>query len=73
MDEAFSGRLRRAVVDLTVCPTCRQRRYSMRAIARLSGVAEPTLRRFLAGGEVRLATVDRLLAWLRANGADVPS
>jgi hypothetical protein len=45
----------------------------MRAIARLSGVAEPTLRRFLAGGEVRLATVDRLLAWLRANGADVAS
>lgn len=68
MDEAFSARLRKAVADLIVCPCCGARRHSMREIALASGVPEATMRRFMKGHPLRLATVDKLIVWLDANG-----
>ena len=71
MDEAFSSRLRQAVIDLVTCPTCHRPRFTKREVSRTSGIPEPTLRRFLAGGPLRLSTVDKLILWLRQNGIEV--
>ena len=71
MDSAFSERLRKALYDLTTCPTCGQRRFTMRQIARASGIPDSTLRRFMKGHPLRLGTVDKLLIWLDANGTKV--
>lgn len=67
MDEQFSSRLRKAVADLILCPTCGARRHSMRQIAIASGIPEATMRRFMKGHPLRLATVDKLVVWLDAN------
>ena len=71
MDAAFSERLRQALFDLTTCPTCGQRRFTMRQIALASGIPDSTLRRFMKGHPLRLATVDRLIIWLRDNNQEV--
>jgi len=71
MDDAFSARLRAALLDLLVCPTCGNRRWTMRRIAGASGIPEATIRGFMNGGSLRLRTVDRLLIWLDANGVRV--
>jgi len=71
MDEAFSTRLRQALYELTTCPTCGQRRYTMRQIADASGIPDSTLRRFMSGHPLRLMTVDKMLVWLRENEIEV--
>lgn len=71
MDEAFSTRLRQALLDLTVCPTCHQRRYTMRELALASGIPPTTMYRFMSGHPLRLATVDKLIVWLRTNDVEI--
>ena len=71
MDDAFSTRLRKALYDLTTCPTCGQRRFTMSQISNASGIPYSTMRYFMSGHSARLATVDRLLLFLRENGIEV--
>lgn len=71
MDDVFSTRLRQALHDLVVCPTCGHRRYTVNELANASGIPYSTMRYFMAGHQARLHTVDLLLLFLRKNGIEV--
>lgn len=71
MDEDFSAQLRKAMWDTIVCPTCHGPRYTLVQVSNASLIPQNTLRRFLKGYPATMMTVDKIIAFLKAQGVTV--
>jgi hypothetical protein len=65
----FGDVLRENITYLLICRSCNRPRISRRQMASDIGLPLSTFSRFMAGGQMSLPNVDRIVAYINRNAA----